>query len=185
MRTRELEAVYATAVAGVRQPHLDRLRSAGVLPGTIARVGTVYPAFGVATGDIDPSGVFMVGEGRQHVLQPVAENDDLIDLVAWRVGTPARWGLVNGLGWLLNADTCFSSRWDGDRLTLHATPLDWLRADATGGVVLDWSSSDLCWLRGFSRIDCGNEMLGATLRKALSKPVRLPTIRTMEVRHVA
>jgi hypothetical protein len=185
MKGRDLEAAYAAAVSNVRQQHLDRLVGAGVTPRTIARIGTAYPPFGVMTGTCDVAGIFSPGDGLPHVVQPVAEGEELVDLVAWRVGSPMRWGLVTGLGWLLNADACFASRWDGDRLSLHATPLDWLRADADGGVVLDWTSPDLCWLRGFDRIDCGNDMVAATLRKALSRPVRIPKLQTMEARHVA
>lgn len=185
MKGRELEALYASAVATVRQCHLDRLVAVGVAPGTIARIGQSYPAFGVFNGVTERGGRFLAGEGPAHVIQPVVDGCELIDLVAWRVGNPARWGLVNGIGWLLNADMCLGSRWDAHGLTLNATPLDWLRADAVGGVVLDWDAPDLLTLRGFDRIDCGNDMLAGTLRRALTKPARLPTIRVTEARHVA
>lgn len=181
----DMERLYAAAVANVRQPHLDRMREVGVFPATIARIGASYPPFGVFTGEVEKSCRFLPGEGQPHVIQPVVDGCELIDLVAWRVGNPARWGLVNGTGWLLNADACLGSRWDAERLTLHATPLDWLRADAVGGVVLDWDAPDLPTLHGFDRIDCGNDMLAGTLRRALTKPVRLPMIRVAEVRHVA
>lgn len=185
MNGRDLESLYAAAVCNVRQPHLDRLRGAGVMPATIARLGTTYPPFGVLTGQVEASGRFLPGDGQAHVVQPVVESCALVDLVAWRVANPARWGLVNDLGWMLNADTCFASRWDGSHLSLCSTPLQWLRADAVGGVVLDWDSSDLCWLRGFERINCDNDMLAATLRRSLTKPTRLPAIRSQGVQHVA
>ncbi|WP_022687178.1 hypothetical protein [Sphingomonas phyllosphaerae] len=181
----DLERLYASAVKNVRQPHLDRLRAAGVTPATIARLGSAYPPFGVLCGEVERSNRFNAGEGKPHVIQPVVEGCGLIDLVAWRVGEPARWGLVSGLGWLLNADTCLGSRWDADKLTLHATPLDWLRADAHGGVVLDWHAPDLAWLRSFSLIECGDALLAISVRRALSKPRRLPVITVAEVRHVA
>ncbi|MBB3692472.1 hypothetical protein [Sphingomonas sp. BK580] len=172
-------------MAAVSQGHLDRLSAVGVRPDTIARIGQSYPAFGVLSGEMETGGRFLLGEGGAHVVQPIVEHHELIDLVAWRPGSPMRWGLVNGLGWLLNADSCFASRWDGDRLRLHATPLDWLRADAVGGVVLDWDSPDLTWLRGFAQIDCGNDMVAASLGRALNKSTRAPRLRTMEARHVA
>lgn len=185
MKGHDLERLYAAAVSAVSQCHLDRLRAVGVAPGTIARIGRSYPAFGVLDGEMERGGRFLPGEVGAHVVQPVIEHHELIDLVAWRPGSPMRWGLVSGLGWLLGADECFATRWDGDRLRLHATPLDWLRADAVGGVVLDWDSSDLTWLRGFAQIDCGNDMVAASLGRALNKPSRLPRLRTVEARHVA
>lgn len=181
----DMEALYATAVANVRQPHLDRLREAGVAPSTIARLGSAYPSFGVCAGEVERSCRFLPGEGQPYVIQPVVDGCELIDLVAWRVANPTRWGLVNGTGWLLNADSCLGSRWDAGNLTLHATPLDWLRADASGGVVLDWDAPDMVTLRSFDRIDCGNDMLAGALRRALTKSMRMPTIRTREMRHVA
>lgn len=185
MNGADLERLYASAVRNVRQSHLDRLRGAGVTPGTIARLGSAYPAFGVLCGEIEQSSRFNAGEGQPHVIQPVVEGYALIDLVAWRVGDPRRWGLVNGLGWLLNADTCFASRWDAESLTLRSTPLDWLRADAQGGVILDWHAPDLTSLRGFSFIECGDAVLASSVRRALSKPRRLPVITVAEVRYVA
>lgn len=181
----DLEKLYASAVRNVRQSHLDRLRASGVSPATIARLGSAYPPFGVICGEVEQSSCFNVGEGKPHVIQPVVEGYGLIDLVAWRVGEPARWGLVNGTGWLLNADTCLGSRWDAENLTLHATPLDWLRADAQGGVVLDWHAPDLISLRGFSFIECGDTVLASSVRRVLSKPRRVPVITVTEVRHVA
>lgn len=185
MKGANMEALYAHAVGAVRQRHLDRLATIGVAACTIARINLAFPAVGVLTGQLERGGRFLVGEGAPHVVQPVIEACGLIDLVAWRPDASMRWGLVSGLGWLLNADTCLGSRWDAERLTLHATPLDWLRADAVGGVVLDWDSPDLTWLRGFAQIDCGNDMVAASIARALSKPLRLPRLRTMEARHVA
>ena len=185
MKVRHLEAELASAAAAVRQPHLDRLRALGVAPDTVARINLAYPAFGIMEGEIDRHGDFVPGPGAAHIVQPVVEREQLIDLVAWRSSNPQRWGMRTGLGWLLNADTCFATRWDGDRLQLHATPLDWLRTDAAGGVVLDWDSPDLTWLRGFAQIDCGNDMVAASLGRALNKPSRLPRLRTAEARNVA
>lgn len=180
-----MEALYAEAAANVRQPHLDRLRAAGVAPATIARLGTAYPPFGVLSGEFERSNRFLIGEGRPHVVQPVVEGCGLVDLVAWRVDSPARWRLVSGSGWFLNSDSCLSPHWDASQLTLHANPLAWLCADATGGVILDWDAPEVSSLRAFERVSCGNEMLASVLRRALSKPPRVPFITVAEARHVA
>lgn len=185
MKTRHLEAEYASAVQQVRQPHLDRLRELGVQPGTVARINLAYPSFGVMAGEIEAGGVFVPGGGAMHIVQPVVEHEQLIDLVAWRSNNPQRWGLRAGVGWLLNADTALASRWDGELLQLHASPLSWLQANATGAVILDWDAREVTGLRSFERVCCANPVLGATLRRALCKPHRLPIIETMETRHAA
>jgi len=185
MKVRHLEAELASAAAAVAQPHLDRLRALGVSPDTVARINLAYPAFGIMEGEIDRHGDFVPGPGVAHIVQPVVERKQIIDLVAWRSSNPQRWGMRTGLGWLLNADTCFATRWDGQQLQLHASPLAWLKADAVGGVILDWDAPDISWLRGFERIRCGDAMLGATLSRALYQRTRLPVIETEEMRRAA
>lgn len=182
---RDLEREFDTSVSNILSAHLERLRALGVAPATVARINLAYPALGIASGAIDRHGVFVPGDGSAHVVQPLVENGGLVDLIAWRPGAPARWGLRTGLGWLLNADTAFATRWDGEVLDLHATPLDWLCADAQGAVVVDWDAPDLDSLRSFERIRCGNDLLGRTLRRALDRPRRLPRIETMEARRAA
>lgn len=181
----DLEAEYAAAVAAVRQPHLDRLAELGVRAFTVARINLAYPAFGVMTGEIDRHGQFIAGDGAVHIVQPVVEGEGLVDLVAWRSSNPQRWGMRTALGWLLNADTCFASRWDGHELHLHASPLAWLKADALGGVILDWDAPDIGWLRGFECVRCGDAVLAATLRRSLAKPQKTPLIMMEEARLAA
>lgn len=186
----DLEREFDTAVSDVRQPHLDRLQSLGVPPAAIAAVGQRHPAFGVIQAEGEANGFYQPAGGLLHVVMPIYEGGSLIDLVAWRSGEPHRWWLRTGLGWMLNADACLCSRWDGHKLALHSTPLAWLQSASgglleAGGVVVDWDSPDLAWLRGFDAIDCDTQWLGATLRRALTKPLRLPAIRSTEARHAA
>lgn len=186
----DLEAELEAATANVRQPHLDRLRALGVAPGAIANIGAVHPPFGVVEAIAEPNGLYQPGDGDLHVINPVYEGGALIDLVAWRSDHPARWYLRTGLGWMLNADACLYGGWDGHLLTLRSSPLDWLRGAENGprdagGVILDWDAPELPSLRCFQRIDCADQWLLATLRRALSKPQRLPILSTLEVRNAA
>jgi hypothetical protein len=190
MKARDLEAEWERAVSAVRQPHLDRIRALGVPATAIAAIGLTHPAFGVVEAEGDRHGYYVPGAGALHVVQPVYEMGGLVDLVAWRSDNPARWYLRTGLGWLLNADPCLFGGWNGHLLTLHASPMEWLRAGAngvseTGGVVLDWDAPDLTSLRAFDRIACGTPWLAATLKRALARTQRLPAITTAEVRHAA
>lgn len=190
MTSADLKAEFEAAVDRVRQSHLDRLQALNVTPAAIAHLNLSGPAFGVVNADPDRDGLYQPGEGPLHLVMPVHEGGGLVDLVAWRSDDPTRWWLRTGLGWLLNADACIASRWDGDHLTLHATPLDWLRAGEggaweAGGVVLDFDAPDLRALRCFDTITCATDWLAATLRRSLAKPARMPTISIMEARHAA
>lgn len=180
-----LETEFASAVDRVRQPHLDRLRSLGVAPATVAAIGERHPSFGILTATAGANGLYEPGEGPLFVAQPVYEAGLLVDLVAWRSTRPDRWWLRTGLGWLLNGDACLYGGWDGHELTLAGTPLDWLRSGARGAVVLDWESPELYQLRGFETIHCSDRGLAATLGHALLRSQRMPDIRVLEVGHAA
>ena len=185
MKGADIEREFAAAVANVRQPHLDRLREIGASPASIAHIGSAHPPFGILNGTGERNGSFVPGDGLPHVVVPVVENGGLIDYVAWRSGNPARWWLRSGLGWLLNADGALSRLWPGDALILHSTPLGWLSAFGVGGVVVDWQSPDISWLRGVERIECSDDMLAATIRRTLDRPRRLPQITGTGVRRAA
>jgi len=63
----------------------------------------------------------------------------LCDLVAWRQNDPHNWHFLVGdypafLGQFWADDAAFVH----DNITLYSTPLDWLRGDGSGSVVLDW-----------------------------------------------
>ncbi|ODP37383.1 hypothetical protein [Sphingomonas turrisvirgatae] len=180
-----LEGEYFAAVGQVRQPHLDRIRALGVAPATIAELGERYPAFGIVSAAPERAGTYQPQEdGTAHVVQPVFDGG-LVDLVAWRSSQPQRWWTRRGLGWMLNADRCLASRWDAGFLTLHATPLDWLRSGGEGGVILDWDAPDVVMLRAFATIACPDRSFMADLRNALVRSFRMPKLVGSEVRHAA
>jgi hypothetical protein len=190
MRSRDLEAELFSGADRVRQPHLDRLGALGVTPAAVAALNRDWPAFGVVEAEVGTDGLFTPGGGLVHIVMPVVDGGALIDLVAWRSDNPLRWWLRTGLGWLLNADPCLASRWDAQHLTLHSSPLDWLRACdqgawEAGGVVLDFDAPDLAALRNYDTIVCSDERVTALLKRTLAKPSRLPAILTKEVRDAA
>jgi len=182
----DLEAELFSAAGRVRQPHLDRLRALGVSSSTIARLGACHPPFGVVEAEAMSNGTYLPGEGEPHIVQPVFQDGDLIDLVAWRSADPSRWWSRTGLGWIIGHDGPLTGGWvDDDGLTMHSTPLDWLRSGAAGVCVVDWDAEEVEWLRCFSTIRCDSQSLAAVLRRRLSRPRPLPRIATMEVRHAA
>ncbi len=64
----------------------------------------------------------------------------LCDLIAWRPKEPEKWYYLTGdypafLGRIWAEEATFIH----DTLNLFSTPLNWLRSDGNGSVVLDWS----------------------------------------------
>ena len=189
MKGADLKAELDAHVSAVRQFHLDPIRALGVHPAAIAAIGAHHPPFGVVEAETTDDGYYVPGAGALHVVMPVYDGG-LVDLVAWRLDDPARWYLRTGLGWLLNADECLRSRWDGETVTLYSSPLAWLRAGSStlsnvGGVVLDWDSPDLCTLRSFETVNCSDDQVAAMLHQHFAKPDRIPRITTMEARCAA
>lgn len=148
----------------------------GASPASIAELGARQIPFGVANVERLERGLYQPGDGPLHVLTPVYEGGEVIDLIAWRSERPMDWAWRTGLGWALGADEIRRDYWPGDPpLQLHATPLDWLRAGGLGLCVLDWEADELEGLRHVHAIEA-DEWIAVRLRRALSKPRRLPTI---------
>lgn len=174
--TRDLLSELFAAAAQVKQVHLDRIRALGVLPATIAGLARTQPPFGIAQAESVTPGLYQPGHGPVHIVMPVLDGGTLVDLVAWRTARPDRWWLRTGNGWALNPDDLRDhDRW-GTVPTLRATPLDWLRTRASGSVVLDWSAHEIGQLRMHDRIECDGRRVADTLRGALTRTVRMPTI---------
>lgn len=177
MNSRELQAELFSAAARVTQGHLDRLRGLGVSPATIAALGRSYVPFGVVNLTTESTGTYQPGDGAAHIVQPVVEDGELIDLVAWHTLRPGRWWLRNGVGWAINPEGLGEfDRWGDGPPVLHASPLDWLRAGGTGSVILDWSNRvAINELRAHDSIACASSELAGTLRKAMMATVRMPS----------
>ena len=178
MNSAELQAELFAAAARVTQGHLDRLRGLGVAPATLAALGRINVAFGVVNLTVDSGGTYQPGEGSAHIVQPVMEDGELIDLVAWHTMRPERWWLRNGIGFALNPDNLGSlDRWGEGPPVVHSSPLNWLRAGGEGSVILDWSDSvALGHLRAHEAISCASSALAGTLNRAMMATVRLPVV---------
>lgn len=188
MSAPDLLAELFTAASRVKQLHLDHIRALGVAPTTIAELGRARPAFGIAEAETEASGRYQPSGGPVHVVMPVVDGGEMVDLVAWRTTRPDRWWLRTGNGWALNPDDLRELyRWGGPPPMLHSTPLDWLRAGATGSVVLDWAAPEVGRLRWHDRIDCDDGRVAKALREAMTRAVRMPIVKVSaaETAHVA
>jgi hypothetical protein len=96
-----------------------------------------------------------------------------VDLIAWqpRTGQLATW---LGVGFCLgNADDISNpaTYFDGDSLRIHTTPLEWLKADREGIVIVQWRDA-YNWLHHCRRVICGDELVAAMVEKHTKPPKR-------------
>lgn len=168
-------------------PLLHRLEALGVPWATIANMGNRH-YFGGSARAIDvEDGLYAPSEeGAPHLILPVFENLELVDLVAFTSDQPMAWLLRLGTGWSLGLiDGLERHTWD-DEVRLWASPLDWLCADRDGLCILDWSAPEVLELSRMGRIRCQDRFLSERLKQALSRPYRLPEITFGEhLRHAA
>jgi hypothetical protein len=110
--------------------------------------------------------------GDACLIVPVFDGDDIVDLAACsfrgrRVATRREVGMALGRRFIARAaeQQCL--------LTLHADPLDWVRAGRRGAVVLDWSAVGFL-LDGVHEIVCRSPSLArrvhATTRRMADPP---------------
>jgi hypothetical protein len=183
MTSADLEAEMEAASSRVRQEHLSRMLALGVPRASIATLGATQAPFGIASAQPDGSHLYQPGDGPTHVVMPVMEMGDIIDLIAWRSTNPAKWYWRTCAGWALGADW-LNPRWDEDPVRLYATPLDWLAGAGQGICILDWAAPEVRELASLGAIESG-EMIGRKLMAILSKPVRLPRMTYRKVVHHA
>jgi hypothetical protein len=166
---------------------LHRLKALGVAWPTIARMGHRHYFGGSARViDIDDGLYSPSDEGTPHLLLPVFEDHELVDLVAFTSDQPLAWLLRLGVGWSLGLIDGFERHSWQDEVRLWASPLDWLRADCDGLCILDWSAPEVLELARLPSIRCQDKLLAERLREALNRPYRLPIITFgQELRDVA
>lgn len=177
-----LDAEMQKAVSAVSGRHLAAMERLGCRASAIAAIGAKQAPFGVAKCDMRAKQFFEPTNepfGIDAVLMPVMEEGAVIDLIAWRTLAHDAWLWRNGDGWALGIDEITSpSPWDGFReITLHATPLDWLRAGGAGACILDWSAvSHIQKLALFDTVLCDHPTVQKRLTWILNTPDRKPKI---------
>lgn len=185
----DLDAEMNMAVSAVTSRHLAAMERLGCRAPAIAAIGAKQAPLGVLRCDMRGAQFFEPTNelyGIDAVLMPVMEEGTVIDLIAWRTLAPDAWLWRNGDGWALGIDQITQpSPWDGFReITLHATPLDWLRAGGDGACILDWSAvSHIRRLALFDTIRCDHPTVQKRLSGILSQPERKTKIVGTGIRH--
>jgi len=179
------------AGVSVLQVHLDHMQALGVSRSTIAEMGRSGWPFGVANVESIGGGNYQPGEGVPHSILPVVEDGGLVDLVAFRSGSPDDWMLRTGNGFALGIQDGMAAYvrvekdfWENSA-HLFSNPLDWLRGGGAGICVLDWNSPEIYRLNMLAHVTVSDSATGKLLEQALRRPVRIPRIELMEVAHVA
>ncbi|MCH7833022.1 MAG: hypothetical protein IIC55_09155, partial [Proteobacteria bacterium] len=116
----------------------------------------------------------------------VSEHPDegLIDIMAFEPSNPARWYLRLGNAVLLGLHNARLAVFEESPVMVHATPLDWLRADCAGVVVLDWKADLLSYLDGYG-ILVDDDTTRRRLQQAFKRHIHIPEVRVMGVRDAA
>lgn len=187
MTAHDLHGELRAAAFSVTQAHLRRLISLGVGWPTIGELGRHHYGFGVVCASDNGRGLYVPDvDGELHLVLPVYEDGELVDLVAFRSDAPEKWMLRTGNGWALGLEDGWGMLHNGEPLPLSATPLDWLRGGAEGLCVLDWEAPELAVeLADFATVHCSDAIVAGLLNKALTKPPRLPNISVGDIRLVA
>ena len=162
MKETWLFAEFENAVRRIEQCHLERLACVGCRGIDISRAGGV----GVSNIEANGDGTYQrVDHGTPAVILPARENDQIIDLVAFRTSEPGRFWIRVGLAGVLGYDFATMCV-DLERpLSVHLTPLSWLRAGGEGLCVLNsnaWEARRL--LRDAVELTCETEDLARACR---------------------
>jgi hypothetical protein len=180
-----LEAELATAGKATTLDHFRALERLGVSRNTLCDLWARNYGFGVMAASDAGDGTYYPGDGQPHLLLPVYEDGELVDLCAFRSANPSAWLLRSGMGWALGLEHGLEPHTWGDPVRLSLSPLEWLQNDAAGLCVLDWDAPEVRYLVGVPHLVCSDAGHASTLRRTLSTPVRFPTISVMEARLAA
>ena len=108
-------------------------RAGGLAVAGIATVGRLWTPEPTRA----PAFVTPVWDGPAPSIYQAVERPLLIDLIAWRPADLACWWYRTGEGDVLGIDNLDLAHIEGWPISLHRTPLDWLRAGCRGAVLLD------------------------------------------------
>jgi hypothetical protein len=170
---RELLVAHRTA----RSPELAAALQACSLPISTG------PVWGMSFVETDAHHYAPAAGGKPAIIVPLFEGSVLIDLIATGLetrSTRTRAGVATVLGqeWIDRAkDTETTVR-------LFADPIEWLRNDRRGAVVVDWRSARYA-LGDVPGIACQSELLAKQVERAMRQPVRLPQLFVPEANRAA
>jgi hypothetical protein len=172
--------LHEAACTATHQKYQDHFVAAGISHTAIYGSDGLYGDFGVARaqfdGDLwepatDGAGVFILGVNEHP-------DEGLIDIVAFKPSNPARWYLRLGNAVVLGLHNARLAVFKEEPVLVHATPLDWLRAECRGVVVLDWTADILSRLEGYGCLAADRDT-GQRLERAFHRHINIPKVKVM------
>jgi hypothetical protein len=115
-------------------------------------------------------GYFIPDEAGERVITIVCFDSGVpIDIVAWQPKTDQLATYLGRAVFLGDEDDCFNpATWFGDDdLIVHTSPMDWLRANREGVVVIDQTHAGEI-LRRVQSVRCSDDEMAATVHRWLS-----------------
>lgn len=171
-------------VSNMTDWHLRNLQGLGVTGAAIAKAGLV------GTARIETGRKFWQPEeaGKPALIVPVSPDGTfggIVDFVALQTANPRKWWVRSGLATMLGFWNLEEAAHFDHQLVVHATPLDWLRADCEGVCIVDWRSFLPFHLSGITKVYCPDQMTGERLDIVLKRQSVSPEIRVGGTRHAA
>lgn len=175
----DLLAEYAAYAAAATPAHDQALIARGV-PADWLRAPAAPARYGFSRARHNDDGTWEpADDGLRCVIlpdPPLSELDSpdwptvgLADLIAFPPDRPGEWRIRCGSA-ILNAEEVERCAFHGEPLVIHPTPMDWLRAEGQGVVILDWSAFLPFHLSGPPAFRCATRDLAARLDRALHRP---------------
>ena len=165
----DLDREFAVATDGITPLLVERFKRMGI-PNRIIYGPRHY--LGVARITTTP-GLFEFHEdGEVALVVPEGEPEvpawaQVHDLVAFKPGAPGRWWRRRGDVDLLGASNI--TPWRLSPVTIHETPLSWLRAGATGVCIVDWGLDPLTHLGGAGYLETETPALKKRLERRIQE----------------
>lgn len=101
----------------------------------------------------------------------------LTNLVAFHSETPRSfWRMLDGGAPFLGPDAIERAEHFNEPLMVHETPIEWLRAECEGVVILDWNHYWPLYLGGVKQVRTASIEFGRRLRDTLMRPLPIPEI---------
>lgn len=185
-----LRVEMRAAVLAMTFPWANRLHEMGVPAAYLMG----EEQLGLARVEVLGAGLWQPCEaGREMLVIPVDDEEQMIDLVAFDPADPDAWCLRTGAAWTLGEAAVWRAMseqsWGLKEHVLHLTPnpLEWLRAGGEGACVVDWGDYARGMLRELNQIEVATPALAQRLRLQLAVPVKIPdvTVRRRRRSHAA
>ena len=186
----DLSVEMAAAWPQVKQEHLDSTQSSGVTSTALANVGKVQESFGIANVEFLAGNLYRPAidlMSAAAMIQPVYDNGEVIDLIAWTAFKPHDWYWRTGNGWALGIDaiSCGGTKSDFKSIMIHTTPLKWLAAGGEGITILNWNAPEIQSLSAFDQLICFDHIVSTSVAKILAQPFPVPQIVIHGTHHAA